>query len=243
MTPLDIDTALDWRGRTVVDRHGEKIGTFEELYLDESDRPAWAAVKTGLFGLRHTFVPLSAAQPAGDSLQVPFDKDHVKDAPNVDPDAQLSADEERALFRHYGTGEEDGGRDPDASGGGERPAPEEAGDRAASPAGAEADRSEPDRSEPDRTAPARDDDERAEPPRAEEERAETPRAEEGAEMIRSEEEVSVGKRRRATGRARLKKYVVTEHVQKTVPVQREKVAVELDPADDEDARAEPPPQR
>jgi stress response protein YsnF len=52
-------------------------------------------------------------------------------------------------------------------------------------------------------------------------------------MVRSEEEVSVGTRQRVTGRARLRKHVVTEHVQKTVPVQRERVSVELEPADDE----------
>src|SRR4051812_48050917 len=102
MPPLDIETALDWRGRTVVDRDGDKIGTFDELYLDESDRPAWGAVTTGLFGMRQTFVPLSEARPDGDVLQVPFGKDTVKDAPNVDPDTQLSPDDEDVLYRHYG---------------------------------------------------------------------------------------------------------------------------------------------
>src|ERR687885_1817407 len=113
MAPLDIETALDWRGRTVVDRDGDKIGTFDELYLDEDDRPTWGAVTTGLFGMRQTFVPLSEAQPEGDALRVPFDKDMVKDAPNVDPDTQLSADEEAALYRHYGLG---GGGPQDAAG-------------------------------------------------------------------------------------------------------------------------------
>jgi stress response protein YsnF len=54
-------------------------------------------------------------------------------------------------------------------------------------------------------------------------------------MIRSEEEVEVGTRRRVAGKARLKKYVVTEHVQKVVPVQREKVRVEFDPVGDDGA--------
>src|SRR3954468_22495297 len=107
MPPLDIETALDWRGRKVVDRDGDKIGTFDELYLDESDRPAWAAVTTGLFGMRQTFVPLSEAQADGDVLRVPFGKDMVKDAPNVDPDTQLDPEEEELLYRHYGLG---GGR-------------------------------------------------------------------------------------------------------------------------------------
>jgi stress response protein YsnF len=201
--PLDIETALDWRGRTVVDRDGDKIGKFDELYLDDADRPAWAAVTTGLFGMRQTFVPLSEARADGDVLQVPFDKDVVKDAPSVDPDAQLSPDEEDLLYRHYGVRGGDGGDDGDGDERAVADAP------VAEPAATDAGRSE--------AAPAGDG--------------------EGAEMIRSEEEVNVGTRRRVSGKARLKKYVVTEHVQKVVPVQREEVRVEFEPADGEDGPA------
>jgi uncharacterized protein (TIGR02271 family) len=45
-------------------------------------------------------------------------------------------------------------------------------------------------------------------------------------MTRSEEELRIGKAQQETGRARLRKYVVTEQVQTTVPVQREEVRVE-----------------
>ena len=51
-------------------------------------------------------------------------------------------------------------------------------------------------------------------------------------MTRSEEELRVGKDQRESGRARLRKYVVTEQVQKTVPVQREEVRVEREPITD-----------
>ena len=51
-------------------------------------------------------------------------------------------------------------------------------------------------------------------------------------MTRSEEELRVGKTDRETGRARLRKYVVTEDVQKTVPVRREEVRVEREPITD-----------
>src|SRR5918999_6393183 len=51
-------------------------------------------------------------------------------------------------------------------------------------------------------------------------------------MTRSEEEVRVGTTRREAGRARLKKYVVTENVTETVPVQREEVRVEREPITD-----------
>jgi hypothetical protein len=225
MAPLDIDTALDWRGRTIVDRDGDKIGKLDELYLDDADRPAWGAVTTGLFGRRQSFVPLADLRPAGDDLQLPYDKDRVKDAPNVDPDEQLSDEEEDALHRHYGiaTGPaDDAPAEPAETAQRAEPAERAGTDRTgAEAAGATAGEREPD-------AEVRRDTERDDAPRAAD-------SGEGAEMIRSEEEVDVSTRRRVAGRARLKKYVVTEHVKKVVPVQREEVRVEFEPAEGEDA--------
>jgi len=51
-------------------------------------------------------------------------------------------------------------------------------------------------------------------------------------MTRSEEELAVGTETRERGRARLRKYVTTEQVTKTVPVQREEVRVEREPITD-----------
>ena len=51
-------------------------------------------------------------------------------------------------------------------------------------------------------------------------------------MTRSEEELRVGKTQRERGRARLKKYVVTENVTHTVPVEREEVRIEREPITD-----------
>ncbi|HKO39300.1 MAG TPA: PRC and DUF2382 domain-containing protein [Solirubrobacterales bacterium] len=48
-------------------------------------------------------------------------------------------------------------------------------------------------------------------------------------MTRSEEEVNVGTREQEKGRARLRKYVVTEEVTKTVPVRKEKAVLEREP--------------
>jgi uncharacterized protein (TIGR02271 family) len=51
-------------------------------------------------------------------------------------------------------------------------------------------------------------------------------------MTRSEEELRVGTTQRERGRARLRKYVTTDQVQQTVPVQRERVRVEREPITD-----------
>jgi stress response protein YsnF len=55
-------------------------------------------------------------------------------------------------------------------------------------------------------------------------------------MTRSEERADVGVARYETGRARLRKYVETEHVTQTVPVRKERVRVETEPITDANAR-------
>jgi uncharacterized protein (TIGR02271 family) len=54
-------------------------------------------------------------------------------------------------------------------------------------------------------------------------------------MTRSEEELHVGTTSRERGRARLRKYVVTEEEQVTVPVEREEIRVEREPITDANA--------
>ncbi|WP_446034475.1 YsnF/AvaK domain-containing protein, partial [Streptomyces olivaceus] len=51
-------------------------------------------------------------------------------------------------------------------------------------------------------------------------------------MTRSEEQMHIGVERRESGRARLRKYVVTEEVQQTVPVTHEEVRVVREPITD-----------
>jgi uncharacterized protein (TIGR02271 family) len=99
----DIDTVRAWEDRTMVDRDGDRIGTIDAIYLDDqTGQPEWVLVNTGLFGIKSTFVPLSRATQTGDDVQVPYDKQLVKDAPRIDPDQHLSEAEEQQLWRHYG---------------------------------------------------------------------------------------------------------------------------------------------
>jgi PRC-barrel domain/Domain of unknown function (DUF2382) len=103
MATPSIETARGWLGRVMVDRDSNKIGEVVDIYLDnETSRPEWAVVRTGLFGLRSSFVPLAEARAVGDELQVPHQRLQVKQAPNIEPDGQLSAAEEAELYRHYG---------------------------------------------------------------------------------------------------------------------------------------------
>jgi uncharacterized protein (TIGR02271 family) len=94
---------LEWRGQNMVGSGGDKIGKIEEIYLDaETQQPEWALVHTGLFGSAQTFVPIANASAEGGSVRVPFDKAQVKDAPKMEPDGQLSEQDEASLYRHYG---------------------------------------------------------------------------------------------------------------------------------------------
>jgi uncharacterized protein (TIGR02271 family) len=101
---------LALRGKDVIGRDGDKLGTIEEIYLDTgTDQPHWALVTTGLFGTKQSFVPISGAIREGATVRVPFGKATVKDAPKVDPDGRLCDREEAELLRHYGMN--DGGGD------------------------------------------------------------------------------------------------------------------------------------
>lgn len=96
-----IDTLV---GSDVYGTDEQKIGTVGQVYLDDqSDRPEWVTVRTGLFGTKESFVPIAQADTSSNGLRVPFTKDHVKDAPRVDADqGHLSHEEEGELYRHYG---------------------------------------------------------------------------------------------------------------------------------------------
>jgi uncharacterized protein (TIGR02271 family) len=116
----DIDTVRAWQGRAMVDRDGGRIGTIDAIYLDDqTSQPEWALVNTGLFGTKSTFVPLAQATETGGDVQVPYDKQLVKDAPRIDADQHLSEAEERQLWRHYGLDYDRVGRDLPGSATGE----------------------------------------------------------------------------------------------------------------------------
>ncbi|MGC5344151.1 PRC and DUF2382 domain-containing protein [Streptomyces sp. DT24] len=91
-------------GLPAYDAEGEKVGTVGQVYLDDStNRPEWVTVKTGLFGMKESFVPLSGARRStnGD-LHFRYDKDQIKEAPRLEAEEHLDADEERRLYDHYG---------------------------------------------------------------------------------------------------------------------------------------------
>ena len=157
-------------------------------------------MNTGLFGMRENFVPLQGARIDGDDLFLPFDKDVVKDSPDIADASHLDTDEEQSLLAYYRRYQGNGGgritdgdstitdRDVDTT-----------GERRDTMQGGGYDTSGPNTDEA---------------------------------MTRSEEQLRVGTEKVEAGRARLRKYVVTEKQTVQVPVSREEVRIEREPVTD-----------
>ena len=200
-----IDDLLNRNG-DVLSTDGDKIGSVGQVYADDADgQPKWVTVKTGLFGTSESFIPLEGARREGDDVVVPYTKDQVKDAPRVDTDGHLEPSEEDRLYDHYGLGGAGSAYAGTTAGrDGDYGRAEADGGLAASGGFNAADAS--DTVGRDTSGPTTDD-----------------------AMTRSEERLNVGTEKQATGRARLRKYVTTENVTRTVPVQREEVRIEREP--------------
>lgn len=207
-------------GHPVLDPQGKKIGDAKHMYLDDATGdPEWVTVKTGLFGNSETFVPTRAARIVQDHVEVPYEKDQVKGAPNVDVDSggHLSAEEERHLYRYYGLETKGGtgmGMGTAAAGGAAGAAEPGTGQAAGGPAGTDTGQASyavGDTGRAERTAP------------------EAGAEDLGEAMTRSEEEIHVRVERQASGTARLRRYVDVEEVEKTVPIVHEEVRLEREP--------------
>jgi hypothetical protein len=97
-------SADDLLGQQVVDSHGYTIGKIEALFMHGQDeRASWARVKTGLVRKSSAFLPLHDAQADGRQIRVVYEKEHVNEAPEIEPDGnELSDEEADALHGYYG---------------------------------------------------------------------------------------------------------------------------------------------
>lgn len=231
---ITLDDARTLTGGTAYGPDGDKVGTVGQIYLDnDSGQPEWATVSTGLFGTKESFVPLADAQMADGGLRIAYDKDRVKGAPQVDADRELGPAEEDELYAYYGmsssssgTSGTTSGTDDDLfetgtsytgagsggstySGAGSDPGTTTTGGIGAGAGAAGVSSVGRDDDGYDTSGPTTDD-----------------------AMTRSEERVRTGTERVEAGRARLRKYVVTEHQEVSVPVTREEVRVEREPITD-----------
>jgi uncharacterized protein (TIGR02271 family) len=187
---INSDNLTELVGATVYGTDGDKIGTVGQVYVDDvSGQPSWVTVKTGLFGTSQSFAPIDGANFDGGDLRLAYAKELVKDAPRVDDDGTLEADDEAALYSYYGRSTESQAA-------------------AAEPTSADATNATGTVGY-DTSGPTTDD-----------------------AMTRSEERLHVGTERVETGRARLRKHVLTETQTVTVPVSHEEVTLHREPITD-----------
>lgn len=94
----------EWRTHDVVDADGHKIGTLEAVYVDtRTDEPAMGTVQVGLPTRRQlVFVPLHDAVVGPGYIKVGYDRALVKKGPAIGMDDVLPAEDEAAVFAHYG---------------------------------------------------------------------------------------------------------------------------------------------
>jgi uncharacterized protein (TIGR02271 family) len=191
-------------GQTLYSSDDEKVGKIGQVYLDDdTDRPEFLTVNTGLFGMNESFVPAANADVTGDGVRVPFTKDQIKDAPNVDVDGgHLDQSEEQRLYQHYGMTyterTSDSGLPADSD-----------GTYTGTGTGTAATTGTTDTL----TGEGHD--------------TSGPNTDEA--MTRSEERLDVGTTSQEAGRARLRKYVTTEQETVTVPVKKERAVLETEP--------------
>ena len=94
----------EWRNRDVVDTEGHKIGVLEAVYVDTTtDEPAVVTVRTGLPTRRRlVFVPLDDALLGPGYVKIAYARSLVRKAPSIGTDDILPAEQEEAIFQHYG---------------------------------------------------------------------------------------------------------------------------------------------
>ena len=214
-------TPESYIGKNAVDAQGDKIGSVGQVYLnDQTGEPDWITVNTGLFGMRESFAPLQGSSFNGEDVVLPFDKAVVKDAPDVADSSHLDGDEQERLYSYYQQYLSNaGGHGSDTSYRRDAVAEGDAGyvsQGSDVTRGSDLDQADLSRATDretvghDTSGPTTDD-----------------------AMTRSEEHLNVGTERVEAGRARLRKYVVTEQQSVTVPVSHEEVRVEREPITDE----------
>jgi uncharacterized protein (TIGR02271 family) len=162
------------RGADVISADQEKIGSVEEIFVDEeTGQPEWIGLGTGMFRSKRVLVPVQGAEFGEDAVIVPYSKDQVKDTPDIDGD-HVSQEAEQGLYAHYGldySERRSGSGLPEGEASGATGTVDE------------------------------------------------------TEVVRSEEELQVGKRESEAGRVRLHKWVETEPVEMNVDLKQETARV------------------
>jgi uncharacterized protein (TIGR02271 family) len=218
------EVEVRYAGYTVYDRHYEKLGEVDVLFLDENDQPEYIGVKMGFLGTRTTLIPFRMVRVNDERqvIEVAADKETLKNGPTFDDDREITPQFENEVYSYYGlqrtqtignTGSyySDEGTDAGTVGRGMTMGDTETGDfreHAAHDEGVHQSRGDD----------LADEDE--------------------LRVQRTEEELVAGTRQREAGSIRVRKRVRTDRERIEVPTRHEEISVERVPVEGEVTEAE-----
>jgi hypothetical protein len=102
---LSTRSITSFEGRELFDSSGYKVGDIDTVLRGD---PAFALVKSGLFGTIRRLVPLDDVRESGQELDVPYSKDKARLAPAAGAERRLSQAERERLCRCYQSGNDAG---------------------------------------------------------------------------------------------------------------------------------------
>jgi hypothetical protein len=103
-----IDDVGSLPGKKITDQQYVRIGTIKEIYATDDGYPMWVAVDVSastedkLSRSRTVFIPLARLKVEDGELQVPYSKQRIAEAPEVDDADGISVESDRALRDYYG---------------------------------------------------------------------------------------------------------------------------------------------
>ncbi|MDQ3964948.1 MAG: PRC-barrel domain-containing protein [Actinomycetota bacterium] len=90
-------------GYQVYDRHYEKIGKIDDLFVDENNRPEYIGVKMGFLGTRSTLIPMDIVRVNDRRrlVEVEADKDKIQDGPTFGDDREITSEFQQRVLSYY----------------------------------------------------------------------------------------------------------------------------------------------
>ena len=98
-----IEDVSSLQGKKISDQAENPIGEVKQIYATDG-YPMWVAVemKSGIGDKRIVFIPLARIKDEDGELRVPYSKQRIGDAPEVDDSDGISAECDRQLRDYYG---------------------------------------------------------------------------------------------------------------------------------------------
>ena len=91
-------------GKKISDQAESPLGKIKDIYATEDGYPMWVAVElsAGIGDKRTAFIPLARIKDEDGELRVPYSKQRIGDAPEIEDGDEISEESDRKLRDYYG---------------------------------------------------------------------------------------------------------------------------------------------